>query len=164
MDELVHHWQHHGRTITFSWAGDVAVAPARVYALGFTPDGRMLLVSDSKDGPWWLPGGGVEPGETAEGALARELAEEAAATVLRMRSLGSQRVDDPAMGSEWQTFYWCRITLADHYIPLHEVAERRVVRPDGFLGTLFWGRDDPKGRLLLELALEAEWEVGPWNP
>lgn len=37
-------------------------------------DGRVLLVH--QDGQWMLPGGGVEPGESHEEALVREVSEE----------------------------------------------------------------------------------------
>jgi 8-oxo-dGTP pyrophosphatase MutT (NUDIX family) len=156
MDELVHHWQYGGRTITFTWVDDVDVLPARVYALAFTPDGQMLLVGGRPDDPgYWLPGGGIEAGETPDAALARELMEEAAATIHAMKWIGAQRVDDPARGSEYHTFYWCRVTLAETFDPTLDVP-RLTVWPEAFLDTLFWGHTDPKAALLLARALELQ--------
>jgi hypothetical protein len=67
-------------------------------------------------------------------------------------------VDYPETGSEFHTFYWSRVTLADEFVPEHEVTERRLVRPEEFLDALSWGRSDPKAALLLERALAVERE------
>lgn len=152
MDELVHEWRHEGRVITFTWVGERPVNPRRVYAFAFTAAG-MLLVGDGVQPLYWLPGGGVEAGETPAEALARELAEEAAATIIATTYLGAQRVDDPQAETEYQGFFWCRVELAETFTPELEVKERLLVPPERFLDTLFWGRDDPKAELLLEKAL-----------
>lgn len=75
MDEFVHTWDRGDQIITFTWVGDADVAPSRVYALAFAPREQILLVSGGPSDPrYWLPGGGVEEGETPQRALAIEQA------------------------------------------------------------------------------------------
>ena len=156
---FIHEWVYEGRVITFSWLGDVPiealdVAPTRVYAIALTADDELLLVGDGRgEFAYWLPGGGIEAGETPDVALHRELMEEAAATIHARQRLGVQRIHDPLTGVQYNLFYWCRITLAPEFLPETEVTERLLVTPDAFLDRLSWGRDDPKAVMLLNRGL-----------
>jgi len=47
-----------------------------VRGLAVDSDGRILLVRHTYLPDWWLPGGGVDRGETLHDALAREMREE----------------------------------------------------------------------------------------
>jgi 8-oxo-dGTP pyrophosphatase MutT (NUDIX family) len=56
--------------------GLVAPVSLGASAIATAPDGRVLLVRHTYRAGWYLPGGGVMKGETAEAAVMRELAEE----------------------------------------------------------------------------------------
>ena len=153
----VHHLQLGGVDATLTWIGHSRIEPARVYALAFVSPDEILLVSGGPGDPdRWLPGGGVEPGETAEEALRRELVEEADAAVVALEDLGSQRLDDPEGRQKVHRFYWCRVTLAPQGSDKPESTLRHVIPAADLLDTLQWGRTDPKAPMLLERALEAE--------
>jgi ADP-ribose pyrophosphatase YjhB (NUDIX family) len=149
--------------VTYTWLGSVDKVAARVYAIAYSNEGKMLVVGGAADAGYWLPGGGVEEGESPEAALTRELMEEAAATVDAMERIGVQQVDDPLSGRHYQSFYWCRVSLKDVYVPEHEITERLLVSPEQFLDILPWGREDPKGEILLQAAasLNRAYASGP---
>jgi 8-oxo-dGTP pyrophosphatase MutT (NUDIX family) len=125
-------------------------------ALGicFTPDSRIVLVTwNGKD--WTLPGGTIEPGETLEQTLAREVLEEASARVQECAYIGCQRVE-PLDGDRipfFQTRFWARVEL-DAFAPTHEMTARRLVAPGDFLASLFWGRERTAA-LILERGLRS---------
>ena len=146
-----------GKDITLTWVGQITAAPARVYALAFVSKQELLLVSGGTNDPYrWLPGGGVEPGETPEQALRRELLEEADALIAALEYLGSQRLDDGEGWHEYQHFYWCHVILTSQAPVRAESTIRHLVSTAHFLDMLEWGYSDPKAAMLLERALECE--------
>lgn len=132
-------------------------------ALGicFTAERQIVLVTWN-DEQWSLPGGTVEPGETLERTLVREVREEACARVVDSRYIGCQRVDelDGDGGSYYQTRFWARVEL-DQFRAQHEMTARRLVSPEEFRGALFWGAEATAG-LIRERGLAIEEMVG--NP
>jgi len=63
-------------------------------------DGKILLGQKIKDlGPypntWLLPGGGVEHGESLEGAIRREIKEETGLEVINLERIGVDEDDEP---------------------------------------------------------------------
>jgi 8-oxo-dGTP diphosphatase len=62
------------------------------------PDGRLLLIKRGHEpgaGLWSLPGGRIEPGETDQQAVAREILEETSLSVRCGRLLGTAELPGP---------------------------------------------------------------------
>ena len=153
-----------GRRVTFTWF-DPPFRPEpphsnQAYGICFTGAGLIVLGACEADGEqyWNLLGGGVEPGETLEDCLVREVREEGCARVVDSRYIGCQRVDDPGHpAGPWryyQTRFWARAELLP-WDPRHEVSERRLVRPEGFLQALSWG-SAPSAAIILAEGLKVE--------
>jgi ADP-ribose pyrophosphatase YjhB (NUDIX family) len=100
-------------------------------ALGicFTADSQIVLVTwNGTD--WTLPGGTIEPGETLEETLTREVWEEACARVRACAYIGCQRVEhlDEDRPAYYQTRFWARVEL-EPFEPAHEMTARKLVSP-----------------------------------
>lgn len=107
--------------------------PTAVVALAFAVvsgrDGRVLLARRVDTGNWELPGGTIEPGETATAAAVREVGEETAVTVTVTGLAGGfcdpeHVVVYPATGQARQQ----HVTLV-HAVP-DPAGKRQTPRPD----------------------------------
>lgn len=151
---------HEGRRITISWLELPYVPPreltTQAYGICFTEDQEIVLVSH--DYRYWnLPGGGLNPTESLEEGLVREVMEEACASVIAAEFIGCQRVEDPKHQDpnqrfHYQTRFWSRVELED-WDPKFEMVERKLVSPERFVRTLSWG-SAPTAMRILQLGLE----------
>jgi ADP-ribose pyrophosphatase YjhB (NUDIX family) len=77
-------------------------------------EGRVLLVKHTYVHGWWLPGGGVERGQTAEQALADELRQEAGVLIEGRPTLVSVHSNERFFRGDHVLLYRVdRFTLAD---------------------------------------------------
>jgi ADP-ribose pyrophosphatase YjhB (NUDIX family) len=149
----------HGRRYRIAWFDPPFRPPLdeTTQALGicFTGEHQIVLVTWNGT-EWSLPGGTPEAGETLEQALAREVREEACARVMSSSYIGCQRVEelDGNPLAYYQARFWARVEL-DEFRPEHEMTGRRLVAPEQFRATLFWGSEVAAG-LILERALAIE--------
>ena len=148
----------HGRRYRIAWFDPPFRPPldetTQALSICFTGDHRIVLVTWN-GADWSLPGGSPD-GEELEQALAREVREEACARVVTSSYIGCQRVEelDGDRLTYYQTRFWARVEL-DEFRPEHEMSARRLVAPDGFRSTLFWGAETTAG-LILERGLAIE--------
>lgn len=93
--------------------------------------GAVLLVKHTYVTGWHFPGGGVEPGETCERALARELAEEANVVVEPPMQLHGLFFNAHASRRDHVAVYVVRrFRLLGDRAPDREILEARFFAPD----------------------------------
>jgi hypothetical protein len=78
--------------------------------------------------------------------------------------IGCQRVEhlDDDRPAYYQTRFWARVDLAP-FAPTHEMTARKLIRPDAFLDTLFWGRETT-ATLILERGLRIQTDSAAPRP
>jgi ADP-ribose pyrophosphatase YjhB (NUDIX family) len=123
-----------------------------VHAYCFCGDELVIVYSDMK-GYWTPPGGGVEPGETVDEAVVREVLEETNMRVLSQRIIGYQDISDPHRITT-QTRSVCIVEPVGPFIadadPEGDVTEIKLIDPNNIKQYFDWGE---VGEHILERAL-----------
>lgn len=112
-----------------------------VHAYCFVGDELVIVYSETK-GYWTPPGGGVEPGETVEEAIVREVLEETNMRVLKQRVIGYQEVSEPHRLTI-QVRSVCIVEPIGPFVadadPEGDVTEIKLIDPKDIKGYFDWG-------------------------
>ncbi|MGB8984511.1 MAG: NUDIX domain-containing protein [Anaerolineales bacterium] len=96
-------------------------------------DRQRLLMTKLTDRGWDLPGGHIEPGESPESALRREVLEETGCVLGEVRLLGYQHLSVLCAvppnyrypyPDSYQLFYLAQVQVAREFLPTAEAADR----------------------------------------
>jgi ADP-ribose pyrophosphatase YjhB (NUDIX family) len=102
-----------------------------VRGLVIAPQGEILLVRHTYVAGWYLPGGGVEKGESTEASLARELVEEANVEMTGRPQLHGLFFNPKASPRDHVACYIVRdFRQSAPHVPNFEIAEARFFAPD----------------------------------
>ncbi|MHB8710098.1 MAG: NUDIX hydrolase [Minisyncoccota bacterium] len=122
-----------------------------VHAYCFVGDRLVIVYSEAK-GYWTPPGGGVEPGETVEKAIAREVLEETNMRVLKQKVLGYLEIFEPER-IVTQVRSVCIVEPVGEFVsdPDGDVTEIKLIDPEDIKQYFDWGEI---GDHLIQRALE----------
>ncbi|MCX6716000.1 MAG: NUDIX domain-containing protein [Candidatus Taylorbacteria bacterium] len=113
--------------------------------------GKLVVVYAAKKGYWTPPGGGIEPGETYEEAVVREVKEETNMKVLSQRLIGYQDIYEPNRIMR-QTRSVCIVEPYGPFVsdPDGDITEIKLIDPADYKKYFDWGE---VGERIMERAL-----------
>lgn len=103
-------------------------------------NGKLVLVYNPKRKSWTPPGGGIEPGETFEEAVIREVKEESNMNVLHQEFIGYQDIHEPDRIVR-QTRSFCIVEPFGDFIsdPDGDITEIKLIDPKDYKQHFDWG-------------------------
>ncbi len=110
------------------------------YGVCFYGD-QMAIVYNSNQQHWGLVGGTIEPGETREETLIREIKEESNMEVLSFQPIGAQKAIDTRDGSfVYQLRYMCIVKPYGEFVsdPGGHVSEVKLIDPKDYKKYFDW--------------------------
>lgn len=137
-------------------------------ALALAFDGERILMTNLCQRGWDIPGGHLEPGETPEAAMRREVMEEASALLTDVHLLGYQRIR--LLGQvpdgyrypypdSYQILYLARVAELVAFAATEEASQRAFFAPTA-AQELTWVQEN---RLMYDQALAQVKQLG-WVP
>ncbi len=123
----------------------------QTYGVCFVDD--KIVIGKNKKGTWSLIGGKIEPGETIEQALVREVQEESNMKVLKHRPLGNQQVTNPEGKIYYQLRSVCIVEPYGEFVedPAESVVEIKLIDPKEYKQYFDWGKI---GERIIQRAIE----------
>lgn len=102
-------------------------------------EGKLVVVYDPAKDMWTPPGGGVEPGESVEEAVAREVLEESNMRVIWQKLIGFQEIEEPTR-TITQTRSVCIVECLGAFIadPAGDVSEIKLIDPSEYKEYFDW--------------------------
>lgn len=103
-------------------------------------NGKLVVAYSKKKGYWSPPGGGVEPGESIESAIDREVLEETNMRVLSRRLIGYQEIYQPK-GALTQARFVCKVEPVGGFVsdPDGDIDEVKLIDPSEYKQYFDWG-------------------------
>ena len=118
------------RPFFFAWSRLSRGKTLGVRVLAVDAEGRVLLVRHTYLPGWWLPGGGVDRGETLEAAAVRELREEAGLIALERPRLLSAHSNERFFPGDHVLIFAVDAHEPTEMSSRHEIAEARFFALD----------------------------------
>lgn len=115
-------------------------------------DGKLVVVYAENKKYWTPPGGAIEPGETYEQAVIREVQEETNMKVLHQELIGFQDIYEPSRTIR-QTRSFCIVEPYGDFVsdPDEDITEVKLIDPKDFKQYFNWLKI---GDRIMERALE----------
>jgi ADP-ribose pyrophosphatase YjhB (NUDIX family) len=122
-----------------------------VHAFAFY-EGKLVIIFNKHHKTWSVPGGSIEPGETIEEALVREVQEESNMKVLHQELIGYQD-NYSNLGIIRQTRSFCIVEPYGDFVmdPDDDIVEVKLIDPADYKQYFDWG---PIGDRVMAVALE----------
>ena len=152
-----------GQEVTATWISGNNLEKfkpyTQVYGVCFTKKGKVLIIQ-SKNNNWMIPGGTPEKNETPAETLAREIDEEASVEIEASQIIGAQKIYFPnnTNKKEGERFYQIRsVAIIRKIKPLTadpctgKIWKRKFINPEEFNNLVQWG---DVGKEIFQLAFK----------